>query len=467
MRKLFYRQLHKDNRGLTLIEVIVSLLILTIVVVPVFTVFSSGQRSAFTSRKLSFAERVAENEMEEIKALGIKDYTAYKSIDLDDAAAVQTYFGTITGIVEGNHTYSANVTITEDSALNTIEYVDLTEFSSATTGLINPNVSDEIQYDDRALNRFLELNNDYWDDVWDKICSIIDDQNGDMMELDPDYVPMPMPQRIPGLTESQIEPEISREMKVDIFPTGTPQVAQNGETVQMYRVESSMKYTIRNNENDSLTSGDAYVKITRIKSTYWAVFEASEYQSIWGHDSIAQNRKREAKAILDNLGVVCDKNDPKRETRTTRSYSYYAHNLALTNVKTVYMIYEPLFADSFANPSWTFKSSNREKITMSARDLKEDVKCYIVVQSDASTNFNSVGELNVSISNTTNATYPGVLKVASQAPIRIDGDNSQAGEDLSTLYTTERRKVIYKVKVEVYDSDGGLSATLESTVVEE
>ena len=62
----------KNNKGITLIEIIVSLLVLMIIMVPLLSGFVTSIQANRTAKANAYAKNVAEGVMEGVKKLGIK-----------------------------------------------------------------------------------------------------------------------------------------------------------------------------------------------------------------------------------------------------------------------------------------------------------------------------------------------------------------------------------------------------------
>jgi len=73
----------KDNRGLTLLELIIGITILTIIAVPLLHSFVTSAATARKSEIYENATAAAENEIETIEATDLDDYIRSASINGD------------------------------------------------------------------------------------------------------------------------------------------------------------------------------------------------------------------------------------------------------------------------------------------------------------------------------------------------------------------------------------------------
>ena len=218
-------KLNTDNRGVTLVEVVVSLLILMIIVVPILSGFISATKSNRKSKEVIYANTACENVMEAVKVLGIEE-TAREFSDcglrsfsvvpdgtsdryyemavtggsLSIATDVDgskkfvpltgngTYQYRIDGVQEGTDKYDVDITISaadvysENNGPNSYRYADLTAFSSDSIAVINPVIQGS-SYDNKALAYFSNMNTRIMNKRYSDACASIDRQNREAMDI--------------------------------------------------------------------------------------------------------------------------------------------------------------------------------------------------------------------------------------------------------------------------------------------
>lgn len=102
-----------NNRGSTLVEIIVSVLIVGIVFVPLLMGLTTALKANAKSEEILRAETVAANCVEAAKTYGVSGFAAIPTGALAATRVSGTNPVTITGISEGLKTYKATVTFTE------------------------------------------------------------------------------------------------------------------------------------------------------------------------------------------------------------------------------------------------------------------------------------------------------------------------------------------------------------------
>lgn len=147
------KNLISDNAGLSLIELVVGLLILTIIMAPTLGMFVAALKSTSQANRDMHAQNLASNVMEEVKFYGVEKLTtsAPAGYVLDGAASdsatgnyVLSYATTGDYVVEGDEKFMVDITIsaTEDTgvaAINNAEFGDYSNVAADDTLIINPN----------------------------------------------------------------------------------------------------------------------------------------------------------------------------------------------------------------------------------------------------------------------------------------------------------------------------------------
>lgn len=174
------KNLISGNAGMSLIELVVGLLILTIIMAPTLGMFVASLRSTTMASMEMGAETLAQNVQEEVKYYGVKNFkTALNSSNgyindvFDETAGKYTYHysnkaeagGSYEYGYEGSNKYYVEVEIDEQGTegvkyLNEHEFGNVSSVAMPTTLLINPNegASDVLATaDEQAVTYFMGM----------------------------------------------------------------------------------------------------------------------------------------------------------------------------------------------------------------------------------------------------------------------------------------------------------------------
>lgn len=208
----------KKNEGFTLVEVIVSMLVLSITIVSVLSAFSTAAKSNTRTKKMQGAEALLENLLEYTKAYA-KGFDSEKDLDalglytdlfLMDGCTVTTKFSDtndvevseLAGVKEGLYGYTVRITRDRKPAayatdsLNEHKVISFGETGSKTV-VINASVQD---YDKDAVDLFLAMNEEE-----------VNQHNlaeSEKAAEDPDYTA----DILTALTEDEIGNQLKREL---------------------------------------------------------------------------------------------------------------------------------------------------------------------------------------------------------------------------------------------------------------
>lgn len=208
----------KKNEGFTLVEVIVSMLVLSITIVSVLSAFSTAAKSNTRTKKMQGAETLLENLLEYTKAYA-KGFDSEKDLDalglytdlfLMDSCTVTTKFSDtndvevseLAGVKEGLYGYTVRITRNRKPAdyntesLNEHKVISFGETGSKTV-VINASVPD---YDKDALDLFLAMNKE-------KV-----EQHNLAVEAEKLVNPTPTMTPMTELTQTEMEQKLKREL---------------------------------------------------------------------------------------------------------------------------------------------------------------------------------------------------------------------------------------------------------------
>jgi len=214
----------KENKGFTLVEIIVSMLVLSITIVSVLSAFTVSAKSNKLTRKLQSAEALMEDLTEYIEAGGEngtgRDYTAFslntptEEVDPLDSNK-KTY--TIQNVSKGFNTYT--VKVMENSAPDKYSADKINDYEVFTFGgagsnaiLINASLSEMSTMETEMLANFMMLHQD-----------AVDEYNADQQAAVGEGSPTPAPESY--ISEDVLKTAISRELQVRLETVGTNQVA--------------------------------------------------------------------------------------------------------------------------------------------------------------------------------------------------------------------------------------------------
>ncbi len=452
--KWFKIQGRPKNQGMTLVEVVISLLIIMIVFVPLISSFTTASRLSRTAKNNLYASNLASNVMETVKVLGIDGvalqfYTTPASFLIapgatdfieeltggvnasvktngdgtkyfDSSRGTKPYTYKMTGVKQGTGTYDVSITFSSasyttetpsgGSALpNDYLYADLSAFNAESTVLINP-MSGGTNYDEMVIQYFMQLNDSYYYDEWVTACEAVNNANdaiyrayeqaydaalaeGTPLPTMPAVAPLPV-----------LKPSLSRaDIKRSLFKTTTVEISKVTDSlsgIQKYKLNSYINYTFNN--------------------------------------------------ILVNSGGACA--SPTTQF-LTRNYSGYCDDVLSTSLENIFFMYQPLGDISAL-------SLDDEKMVIN-NQLPESFHIYLVVQAPATTEVKA--KLPVHLSGTSNT-----LHLYSQAELAVEGtgsastSNSASEEDrLLKELNTDTGK-IYDVTINIYESGSGFTKQLQS-----
>lgn len=184
------KQLNKSNAGLTLVEIIVTMLILVVIALPILSGFVVAARANAMSKELAYAREAAENVIEVANGGGLSEEVLDKVGDCsltegDKKSGIFTY--TIENIEAGTGTYTAEVICNRTTYEEANKYVlpDMDTLDAEETVVIFPesnfykfNADDTVdtsadihRFDSTAINDFYQV---YHDGVLEIYGSIVE-----------------------------------------------------------------------------------------------------------------------------------------------------------------------------------------------------------------------------------------------------------------------------------------------------
>ncbi|MBE5938534.1 MAG: hypothetical protein E7265_10960 [Lachnospiraceae bacterium] len=457
-RKRIQPQFNTDNRGITLVEIIVSLLILMIIIIPLLSSFVTATRANKQAKNTIYAHTAGENVMESVKVLGIEETArefsdcGLREFSLVPAGVASSYYEVtgsslsiqtvnnrktyvpllgqgsykyrIEGVKEGASTYDIELeiaSVSEHESPNTYLFADLTAFSTDSVAIINP-VIEGSSYDNKALAYFSNMNKKLLRDRYAEVCKDIDEQNrlayDDYYEqikdnpgiAQPALATYPPSDNYSPLSAEQVSIYISKKVKVNI------KEVTDADGNKQWILDSELIYSCKN----PIVNGQPLFSEVR-----------DEDGNLKYHDDILIERA---------------------------PYNGYCYNQRYASLDTIMLIYKP-FND--------INNLHQETIEIQ-KDTGDDMDIYIALQGDKDTDFgNIVNKPNLNIV----GTNPGGINLYSQAEFNISGSVPDADNIHKTLTTNlPAGNRLYNVTVRVYESgtDFGKQITeIASTMLEE
>lgn len=429
-----------DNRGITLVEIIVSILILAIIIVPLLASFVTAGKTNLAVKDNSYARAVGESVIETVKHLGVEGTALEFYKDAGDGTFLMAsscsgfaetvpdgghasvmigegikkflpqdsgrYEYTITGIRQGSSTYDVKLKLDNTVYPNDYQYADLSAFTSERTALINPAVRNS-DYDYKAFQYFKQMHERYQynkyvaerDKIeaengkkWEAYYEALDIYNEEIAKGHEAVMPTP-PENNPSPVQDTLLPD--EFIRKDIEKTIDISIEEKaGEDGPEYVVNSTMTYTCDNASRQYASSED----------------------------------------IL------------------SKTYSGYCTDQKYADISSLLVLYSPFSG---------LDSLNRETININ-KDTAGDMDIYIIVQSDSGTDMDS-SSLNVNV--TTGAIDK--IRLYSQAALNVTPANIHHERKIIDNVAGSH-DTLYNIDVEVYEGGGTfgrLITTLKSTFV--
>lgn len=433
-----------NNKGTSLIEIIVSILILAIIFVPLLKVFTDSMRANKIAKEHFYAETAADNVMEAVKAFGedrtqLSGYFTGAVFEAEGTATGDKRSYVIKGLREGTSEYDVRLVFdagdyTTDGSNpavvlpNDYKFADMSAFSAEGSIMVFPGIGG-LDFDDTAISAFYEDNSNYMGLLWQTAYNNSYDgwsENytgwinagaaGEMPEFN-----APDQSLFAGLTVAELKSLISRKIALVIEETPvltsyTDELGVNRtKTSYSYKVSSKIEYTL-DNDTPLFNSGNG----------------------------------------------ICA--DPAEYPEWVKSYTGYCSDNGYDSLDSIFLIYNP-FSDSAAAGA---AEIHFERESVSIRSVSStDKDIFIVVQTTADNPDFSKDRLKVNVSNNGG----GKINLFSQANLDTAGmvataDNVHSSV-LKDMKDTLRR--IYKVNISVYDTDANLTGepliSVSSTVL--
>ena len=456
------KKLNKNDQGVTLVEVVISLLIIAVIFTPLLMTFIQATKVNRRTNTNAYAQDVAENIMEQVKAMGVEGYAWYihdeypgvenKYIEGDEFTPDKAknkdgsvdFSYEITGLKQGTQEYDARVRIessvyknitgtptptTDPNAdvsptpaptplgnLNDYVFADFSAFSSEKTVLVFPKTNDtlyrpEVQagtptptpkiyagFDDKAVSYFMDLNEDYIETLYIADRDKVDARNAEIEAWN---------ENNPGLEPTPLVP---------LPPRGT------------IRKESEIRETVERKIHikvERLKNGSNETTGYRINS--WVEYTASNSKNYYGGNSAGP---------------------------FSVSYKGYCTNVELADIQSVFLLY------NIAKPSLTGEKMT-EKIEVES-DIEKPLDLYIAIQVeniDDVEAYDKYPELDINETLTGTGTK---INYYSQGKIKINGGlgNAESKHENSLIKDmASASNRLFLITVEVYEHiEPGLEA---------
>lgn len=468
-------RIHNKNKdqGMTLIEVIISLLIIMIVFVPLLASFATAGKANQIAKKNLYASELANNVMETVKVLGIEGvalqfYTTPSNFSIaqvsdfredltegltssvkldangiqyfDSSRGTMPYVYQMTGVRQGTGSYDVSITFSSASyttsatpivtvtpsvtpvltpALpNDYKYADLSAFNSQATALINPK-SSGTDYDYLVKTYFKQLHESYYYDEWVNACEIVNNANDVIYRA----------------YEQEYDEAIAAGRPTPTVPQVTPM--------------PTPKATLNDSALNERITRNTAIEISKVTDS----LSGNEKYNLNSYITYSFNN------ILNNGGAiegVCT--DPSSSV-LTRNYAGYCDDVLSTDLKNVFFMYTPYGSVS---------DLSNEKVVINNL-VPENFNIYLVVQAPETATFTA--HLPVVLSGRSNT-----LNLYSQATLDVSGSswastsNSAIEKDRLLKELSAQKGRIYNITIHIYESGGHFTEpiqSLSSTIISE
>lgn len=470
-------QRNLNNRGVTLVEVIVSLLIIMIVFIPLLGSFVTSAKTNAAAKTQMYANTLSENVMEAIKVLGIEGtakqfyspvtefalssgadlsyeedltggYGASVTTDLEGVKHFISTRGTspytylMKNASEGTTTYDVKITFSSEPYTSTAtpspeptgtitpaptgiatdlpndyQFADMSAFNAKSTALINPK-SIATDYDYLAKSYFIQLHESYYYDMWVAECEAVEQANAPIWDA----------------YDAACEEALAAGNPLPPAPETTP-IPTQMPTLD----ESAINARIN--------------KTTTIELTKVTV-------DLEGHTKycINSNVNYQFDNLLSSGGTVEGICAAPTTATLSRNYAGYCDDVQYDELSSVFLMYTPFTSAT---------DLSKEKIKID-NQITEDMDIYLVIQAETGTIFSS--DLNVELNG-----YSNKLHLFSQARMNFTGTpaSSSNATDLASRLLKDigsDSARIYEVVVAVYESGSNFTnqlTSISSTIINE
>lgn len=454
--------LQLNNRGTSLVELIVCLLVISIAFTPLLMSFSNSMKVNKRANDEFHAETVAENVMEAVKAIGhsgTKLETLFEKQYGTDPGAIWDKDNdtlSILKVTEGSTDYQVDVVFDDVYGGNSegaeptpvvkkpneYQFADMSAFSDETSAMIFPGIGG-LDFDSTAINSFWEDNVNYmalrWNEdysgVWSSYLAAHDawaaagatgpeprflsfgDYNAGHTAAD---FCQPDPAAYNTLTIAQIKDLVTRTITVTIRESqSTTRKDANNKYIYEYTLDASIKYILNN-------SGGIGVCANPSAYPTWEK-EYSGFCAGDKHDS------------LKSLFLMYSPFNIPVENKDLTTGAILSTDIKLTN------------SSGTAN----------ESVLIDAAGVTQPIDFYIALQTVADNPVFPASELMPVDLISTGA----IITLYSQAPISVKSGTAMATKN-QLLKDIAAKSRIYNVTVTVKDSEGNVLATSKSTVLE-
>ncbi len=423
------------NKGITLVEIIVSMLILAIIIVPLLSSFVTAGKANLAVKNNSFARTVGESVIESVKLLGIEGtalefYKDTESAETFIMAAECSGFGEIvpvgghesvvtnngikkfspqasgiyeymiTGVKQGTGTYDVKLKLDKNAYPNDYQYADLSAFASDKTALVNPALRNS-DYDYKALQYFKQLHERYLYSKYVTIRDQIEAENGEKWE-----------QYYEELDRYNEEISQGHEAVKPELPQTKP-IPDREEALPDEYIKNNIKKTLDISIKEKVEGGN----------TIYIVDSTMTYE--------CDNTLRQFAATNDVI---------------VKTYSGYCSDQGYADIESLLVMYAPFSG---------IDTLNLETVNIKKETLR-DIDVYIIVQSDRDVSA-SGSALNVNVD--TAAT--GSINLYSQAS--LDVTPATISSERKLIHdVADSADTIYNIDVEVYEAGGTFSSLITS-----
>ena len=476
------RRLQLNNKGVTLIELIVALLILGIIVVPLMSLFTSAARTNSDNSKRSDADIVAQNVMEAVKVYGLEktaeqvyNYNpanagskvlGLRAEDKEDVSSsyyndkfhqndANIYEYVLKGVKEGDHQFDVKITFDSNYTImvtptgvadptpiakdvNDVHDYVLSAFNDKTTVFVNP-LSGSIYYDQEALSTISEMNADLKEAEYERDLINVQEANAELLRqyqedlLDPLASPTP-PELQPAPNRDDYSQKFPKDYADDISRTmnvviSEENIAEAGMSKKVFKINSGLDYIVP--MGSGLVEGDSLAPVSIPKSGYCHDVTVDDIQTLYVMYTPYPYMCKSAFDATDRSNLIT------YQTAGTHFESYLTDK----------MLKDVTGSISFANENLVIENKT-----------DKDIEVYVIIQGSKDIVYDYDNKLNVTVKNT----GLGSVSIYSQAEISFTGTSTTTQQGILKMKDSEHLDKLVNVTITV--TDGDLERTINSTI---
>ncbi len=487
MKKLLARikQWNKSNAGLTLVEIIVTMLILVIIALPILGGFIVATRANAMAKDLAYARDAAENVIEVLDGLGVSE----EALETGDGWACDTlteeqleansFTYTVTGVRAGTGVYTAKVTCNKATYTdaNNYELPDMSVLDAEETVVIFPESnfykfddagvldtsSDLHRFDTTAINDFYREYHDGVIDIYNTVVyasylnevkrieeanELIEEENRELGTTNPTLTPPLSPPYPEDIREADVVKNGLEPVKTFIHRTVDVKLSYSPNTEYEDDVQATVSTEYVYRMKDRTVTGTIVDMVN-------ASFKEYRYDTDFDGDGIVDFEDSDGDGSADYYYISMTDLDAAinalvEQLKEQKAYAVVAPTTA-DSIDSIYMVTYPFNAVDGQISNYNTLALTAELQAGVANNYLNDksVNVFLAVQEDAAYNPNpEAGDsFNITLTN------GSVFKLYSQMGLTPTEGSlpSPANDKLYNNKENSSGNVLLDVTVKIYD----------------